>query len=68
MDFMNYAQTPLVSLAVQFNKNYFGLSPAQPQIMLSAPVAIGGTASHTCRDSRVLMIRWICKRQVLQQY
>eukprot|EP00953_Heterococcus_sp_UTEX-ZZ885_P005506 3436-Heterococcus_DN1.PRE.1 len=47
MDFMNYAQTPLVSLAVQFNKNYFGLSPAQPQIMLSAPVAIGGTASHT---------------------
>jgi hypothetical protein len=47
MDFMNYAQTPLVSLAVQFNKNYFGLSPAQPQIMLSAPVATGGTASHT---------------------
>eukprot|EP00611_Tribonema_gayanum_P002786 TRINITY_DN12105_c0_g1_i1.p1 TRINITY_DN12105_c0_g1~~TRINITY_DN12105_c0_g1_i1.p1 ORF type:complete len:907 (-),score=479.65 TRINITY_DN12105_c0_g1_i1:164-2884(-) len=47
MDFANAGPAPLVSLAIQLNKSYFGLSPAQPQIVLPSPVAPGGAASYS---------------------
>ena len=46
MDFSNQAPAPLQALAIKFNVNTFGLMPVSPQIMFSAPVPQGGSASH----------------------
>jgi len=46
MDFSNQAPAPLQALAIKFNVNTFGLMPASPQIIFSAPVPQGGSASH----------------------
>lgn len=37
----NAAAAPLSALAIQFNKNSFGIAPASPQILLSPPIANG---------------------------
>jgi AP-1 complex subunit beta-1 len=39
MDIGNATSSPIQSLAIQLNKNAFGLAPANPQIMLSTPVS-----------------------------
>eukprot|EP00596_Hydrurales_sp_CCMP1899_P003477 CAMPEP_0119043190 /NCGR_PEP_ID=MMETSP1177-20130426/18853_1 /TAXON_ID=2985 /ORGANISM="Ochromonas sp, Strain CCMP1899" /LENGTH=850 /DNA_ID=CAMNT_0007010739 /DNA_START=57 /DNA_END=2608 /DNA_ORIENTATION=+ len=47
MDIGNTTGTPVQSLAVQLNKNAFGISPVNPQISLSTPVANGSTCAST---------------------
>lgn len=39
MEIGNTTSIPVSSLAIQFNKNAFGLSPSNPQITLSGPIA-----------------------------
>jgi AP-1 complex subunit beta-1 len=39
MDIGNSLSTPVQQLAVQLNKNAFGLAPSNPQITLSSPIA-----------------------------
>lgn len=39
--------TPLSSMAIQLNKNAFGLSPDNQQIICNPPVVIGGTGRST---------------------
>ena len=41
MDFVNNSATPITSLAVQFNKNAFSLSPANQAINFAAPIMPG---------------------------
>ena len=47
MDFQNGGQVPITSLAIQLNKNAFGLAPAVQQITFNPPVLPGSTGSHT---------------------
>lgn len=47
LDFNNFSQAPLEALAVQLNKNYFGISPAQPQISFMTPIAPGASGSFS---------------------
>ena len=44
-DIGNTSSTPVSQLAIQFNKNTFGLSPKNPTITLSTPVANGSVSS-----------------------
>ena len=46
LDFRNLAPTPITQLAVKFNVNTFGLTPADPQIAFPQPVPINGAASY----------------------
>ena len=46
LDFQNMAPAPLQALAIKFNVNTFGLTPAQPQIAFPAPVPQGAGVSH----------------------
>ncbi|RYG63576.1 hypothetical protein EON64_15660 [archaeon] len=39
MDIGNSLPTPVSQLAIQFNKNAFGLAPTNPQITLSSAIA-----------------------------
>lgn len=41
MDVGNSTPTPVQSLAIQFNKNTFGIAPVNPQIPLSSPISNG---------------------------
>jgi AP-1 complex subunit beta-1 len=41
----NNSSTPVQSLAVQFNKNTFGVTPSNPTISLPTPISNGSTAS-----------------------
>lgn len=41
----NTSSTPVQSLAVQFNKNTFGVTPSNPTITLPTPISNGSTAS-----------------------
>ena len=43
----NNTSTPVSSLAVQLNKSAFGISPVNPQISLSVPVANGRYVQYT---------------------
>ena len=45
MDVSNISSTPVQSLAIQLNKNAFGLAPTTPQINLSTSISNGSTAS-----------------------
>jgi len=45
MDVSNTSPTPVQSLAIQLNKNGFGLAPTTPQINLSTSISNGSTAS-----------------------
>jgi AP-1 complex subunit beta-1 len=41
LDVGNTTGTPIQTLAIQLNKNTFGIAPVSPQVQLSAPVANG---------------------------
>jgi len=45
MDFTNNSMGPLTQLAIQLNKNAFGLAPANQQLNFNPPVAVGSTGS-----------------------
>ena len=46
MEIGNSGPSPVQALAVQFNKNTFGISPQAPQIMLPSAVANGSSTSY----------------------
>ena len=41
------SQVPVATLAVQLNKNSFGLSPATQQIVCNPPIPVGGSGKHS---------------------
>ena len=41
------SQVPVATLAVQLNKNSFGLSPATQQIICNPPIPVGGSGKHS---------------------
>jgi AP-1 complex subunit beta-1 len=41
------SQVPVSTLAVQLNKNSFGLSPATQQIVCNPPIPVGGSGRHS---------------------
>ena len=43
----NNSAAPLSALAIQFNKNTFGIAPLSPQVILSPPVSNGSSAFAT---------------------
>jgi len=45
LDIGNSGATPVQALAVQFNKNTFGIAPQQPQLSLPSPLANGATVT-----------------------
>ena len=47
MDIANAASTPTQALAIQLNKNTFGLAPVNPQMPLPTSIANGSTTSIT---------------------
>ncbi|KAL7483084.1 hypothetical protein ACHAW6_008735 [Cyclotella cf. meneghiniana] len=48
IDVRNISSTvPVSTLAIQLNKNSFGLSPAAQQIMCNPPIAVGGSGRHS---------------------
>jgi len=47
LDIGNQTSTPVQSLALQFNKNTFGLAPTSPQVALPIAVGNGSVASTT---------------------
>jgi len=47
MDIGNTTSTPVQALAIQLNKNAFGLAPQSPQILLSRPVSNGSSVSFS---------------------
>ena len=47
MEFSNQSLATIQGLAIQQNKNYFGLAPINAQIALPAPVPPGASATHT---------------------
>lgn len=47
MDIANATATPVQSLAIQLNKNAFGLAPANPQINLVSSIAHGSSSTAT---------------------
>jgi AP-1 complex subunit beta-1 len=57
-DIGNSSSTPVSALAIQFNKNTFGLSPRTPQIVLPSPIANG-------RYVNFLLNLFLCKDKKL---
>jgi len=49
MEFTNHGSIPISSLAIQLNKNSFGLSPANQQIAFPSPVPVGGRGRNACQ-------------------
>jgi len=45
MDIANTASTPVAGLAIQLNKNAFGLAPSNPQLAFTAPISNGSSTS-----------------------